>query len=337
MSIYAQGYLLGFSQLPLVLNNWRLKRPSASIPRGHWPVSLREYPRAAADATGREPRFTRLIREAARRIAFTRLMKREYESRYQVPFHDVIGPVADMAACQSAPPVPSCPGTATSIVYAGSLQVGRWQPAIEMARAVQILRQEGCHVSFVCYSLDTPRQAIQQLVQLGTILKPAVPIERVPESSEEPESCFCRNYSTPRAAHGCLCPCRPKSHSTLPRDGRSLCMGLRSPAWCVTLDWRAGGMPWCDRARSHWPSACDRRCQKAWNAPTARRFCASTMPGTQGRESLENLRVVAGYTPESEIHHRARAPLGASSLIGVSDAAAGFGATRHPPAQGWGG
>jgi hypothetical protein len=178
--IYAPGYLLGMSQLPLLLHAWR-QTPICFHTADDWPAYLyAESPARPLMRPAVRRISTRLIREAELRIAFTSLMKREYESRYQAPFHDVIGPVADMTACGSAEPVVSCPGKTLSIVYAGSLQVGRWRPAIDMAKAVQILRKERFDIVFVCYSLDTPRGAKRELEELGAILRAPVPLDQLP-------------------------------------------------------------------------------------------------------------------------------------------------------------
>jgi len=178
--LYVQGYLLGLSQLALRLREWRLT-PICFHTADDWPAYL------YADSLARQllrpvvKRIsTRLVRQAESRIAFTRLMKQEYEARYSAPFHDVIGPVAAMDAGAAAEPIPSCPVDCASVVYAGSLQRGRWRSAVHMARAARALRKQGLDVAFVCYSLDAPRDAVVEMRQLGTILNAPVPIGQIP-------------------------------------------------------------------------------------------------------------------------------------------------------------
>lgn len=107
-------------------------------------------------------------------------MKDEYEQRYGVPFHEVIGPVVDRASCEAAPAIVACPDGAITVLYAGSLQMDRWHAAIDMANAVAALRQEGTNIRFVCYNLDAPAAAMTELEQLGTLLKAPVPVAEMP-------------------------------------------------------------------------------------------------------------------------------------------------------------
>lgn len=178
--IYAQGYTLGLCQLPLLLNEWR-SIPLCFHTADDWPTRLyADSPVCLLMRPVVKDVATRLIRRAQVRIAFTGMMKQEYESRYRVPFHDVIGPVVDMKACAAAEPVASCPGEAITVVYAGSMQGDRCRAAIDMAKAVQLLRKEGTDIVFVCYNLDAAREAAAELEQLGAIVKAPIPVEQVP-------------------------------------------------------------------------------------------------------------------------------------------------------------
>ena len=107
-------------------------------------------------------------------------MKDAYERRYLVPFHDVVGPTVDRRAFVEARPVAICSGNTTPVVYTGNLAWNRWRSALDMAKVVHLLGGEGWDISFVCYSLSAPSDAVADLERLGAVVREPVPVSQVP-------------------------------------------------------------------------------------------------------------------------------------------------------------
>jgi len=140
--IYCQGYSLTFAWLPVLLHR-RFGIPICFQTTDDWPKSLygdspfswfvRPFVKRATED---------LVSSAMFRFSFGYEMTREYSNRYRRDFESLL--ICDeMARFQSAVPIRLVEKDEFSIVYSGSLGLGRYQPLADLCRAAEELSLSG--------------------------------------------------------------------------------------------------------------------------------------------------------------------------------------------------
>jgi len=159
--IFAQGYSLGFSWLPVAIQRF-VGAPVCFHTSDDWPGNL--YKGQALSWLMRP-----LVRYHARRLiancslcfGFSPAMCTAYQQRYARAFH-VLMNGDDHERFRQARPVEKTDPQATRIVYAGSVGHGRWESLLDLCAAVGDLRERGFKIEIYAYALHvTPEHALR--------------------------------------------------------------------------------------------------------------------------------------------------------------------------------
>lgn len=159
--IFAQGYSLGFSWLPVAIRRF-VGAPVCFHTSDDWPGNL--YKGQAFSSLMRP-----LVRYHARRLiancslcfGFSPAMCTAYQQRYAKAFH-VLMNGDDLERFRQAKPVEKTDPQATRIVYAGSVGHGRGESLLDLCVAVGDLRERGFKIEIYAYALHvTPELALR--------------------------------------------------------------------------------------------------------------------------------------------------------------------------------
>ncbi len=159
--VFAQGYSLGFSWLPVAIRRF-VGAPVCFHTSDDWPGNLYA---GQAFAWLMRP----LVRYHARRLiancslcfGFSPAMCTAYQERYAKVFH-VLMNGDELGRFRQARSVEKTDPEETRIVYAGSVGHGRWESLLDLCVAVGDLRERGFKLEIYAYALHvTPELALR--------------------------------------------------------------------------------------------------------------------------------------------------------------------------------
>ncbi len=148
--IFAQGYNLSFTWLPVQLKNL-LGVPIAFFTSDDWPSYL--YSDKAGLLRITSPLLRRTVAQATRELmaetdcplAFNPAMAREYQNRYGKEFATIMHS-DDPDRFRKAEPIRLCPEEVKSVVLAGGFDKHRWPLLLDIEEACRKLADEGVQV-----------------------------------------------------------------------------------------------------------------------------------------------------------------------------------------------
>lgn len=178
--IYCQGYTLSFVWLALALRR-ELGLPICFHVADDWPTFLyRDSIVAWAIRPLVEHSARELITSAAVRFAIGPTMAAEYESRYGVPVQSLMQ-CDNIERFRAVTPRRVVEAGDFSIVYTGSLELGRWAPLADLCSATQLLQREGLNVTVTAFASAVPPEAINILREMPHLqILPPPPHDEVP-------------------------------------------------------------------------------------------------------------------------------------------------------------
>jgi len=179
--VYVQGYSLFYVRLALQLHRRFSTRICVHI-LDDWPGNLYlDSPFAFLIRPVVRHYFKALARSSALRICIGPDMRDEYKARYGLEFVpllncDEISRYLDAPAHRT-----ELPGV-ISVVYSGSIGVGRWKSLIDVCEVAETLRKSGLNIHVTAYVPDIPPDVYAEL----QLLKPVLTIANSLKDSEVP-------------------------------------------------------------------------------------------------------------------------------------------------------
>ncbi len=149
--LYVQGFDISFMRLPLAIHK-KYGTPICLHIVDDWPEKL--YSGTLLSPIVRRvvrKYFHRLLASSQLRLTIGTLMQAEYVKRYGLPFQTMMqcdepARFASIGISDSQRP------QTLSIVYSGSIALGRWQAILDLARAIQGLQINGVDVEIRVYA-----------------------------------------------------------------------------------------------------------------------------------------------------------------------------------------
>ncbi len=148
--IFAQGYNLTFTWLPLLLK-WKFNKPIAFYNSDDWPSYLYTYKDGFCAITS--PIMRRIVNHSTQQLlaatdlpfSFNALMGEDYKRRYSKSF-TTLRHCDDPERFRRAEPIRLHPLGVISIIAAGIFDESRWPQLLDLDEACQRLNQEGVQV-----------------------------------------------------------------------------------------------------------------------------------------------------------------------------------------------
>lgn len=166
--IYCQGYTLSFAWLPIMLHK-KFGIPICFQTGDDWPDYLYKnsifswFIRPIVHRTASD-----LMTRSSKRFASGDSMATEYIKRYKVPYKTMM--IGDnLYRFRQSSPIRVVEEGNISVVYTGSLYIGRWKSLIDLCNAAEALRTYGFNIMVTAFASNIPKEGINTLIAIRNL------------------------------------------------------------------------------------------------------------------------------------------------------------------------